>query len=893
MRIKEIDAQNFGMFRDWKSPYIGGNLMVFFGPNESGKSTLFNLITTLLYGWSPSSKEKNPYVPWDGTNACCSGLIEDDGGDEFSVVRKLGSRPEGIATMSGKAYPIGNSSVDALGGLSREIYTEVFALTLDELRRPDGDVWFRLEDQMLGGEFISFLYPVHEVQEGIEREESSLWRPDRKGNAKDKVLKKELSDLKARLKGASENERGLYELQKKLGELSSELRRKLDKKTQLTEYINRYQRLSPVRKKLLQIDKLNGEAGDISQFDFLPDDAALTLKNIKQDREELSRRIRQLQQQYRQLRGTVDLYSSYDREVEQSSDRIEQASALAGMLRIDLENLRNLDAEIASLNRQLRDKADDVLQGSWSDDCLDLIKKVDISGLRSSLSSYVRSRSMYNETSAKAEGLKSRIPTHKTPAYIAVLSVALVVAGIVGLMFGGGSVVGPILLTSGVTGIAFILLRSIFGDDSEVSYELDATEKCFRRIEREKSDAMEAIIRSIGALPVSKVLLDEPDADLIIDIVHLKDIVSSIEAQRTKKRDIETGLNEKTAAIEKLMHQLNIRSGDVFGGIGGLRDALSIAQEHCRGARDAAERIKECGVSISELQNDIDALVSQEKGILEGMQGIDGSDADERMDNLSRRRNLKKTADAMRDSLAAEYPDIDNIIDEIRESENKNEAWVFDDGSVAKCSTELEQTETEINAINAETGSSREKLEQMMQNDRPDDIEGQIISIEEEIRENRMKRDRLELMKNIIGKSDRDFREEHQPDVLKRASEYIDIITAHRYDSIFIEEGDRRTMRVRDGSSGEIIETDKLSRGTKEQIYLSFRLALMDHIGGGGEKIPAFLDEALVNWDSSRRGNLDEILKRISSKRQIFIFTCDATVAERLSRLPSSQIIEL
>ncbi len=77
---------------------------------------------------------------------------------------------------------------------------------------------------------------------------------------------------------------------------------------------------------------------------------------------------------------------------------------------------------------------------------------------------------------------------------------------------------------------------------------------------------------------------------------------------------------------------------------------------------------------------------------------------------------------------------------------------------------------------------------------------------------------------------------------------------------------------------GGVLDFDDIegtvSRGTKEQIFLSLRLAMLNRFDPDGDKLPVILDEALVNWDSERFTRLMKILNKISAERQVFMFTC-------------------
>jgi uncharacterized protein YhaN len=73
-----------------------------------------------------------------------------------------------------------------------------------------------------------------------------------------------------------------------------------------------------------------------------------------------------------------------------------------------------------------------------------------------------------------------------------------------------------------------------------------------------------------------------------------------------------------------------------------------------------------------------------------------------------------------------------------------------------------------------------------------------------------------------------------------------------------------------------------VSTGTLEQAYLSLRLAIVDHLDEGHDRLPLFVDEALVNWDRARRDRGLDVLADLASVRQIFVFTCHPELASRL-----------
>ena len=124
------------------------------------------------------------------------------------------------------------------------------------------------------------------------------------------------------------------------------------------------------------------------------------------------------------------------------------------------------------------------------------------------------------------------------------------------------------------------------------------------------------------------------------------------------------------------------------------------------------------------------------------------------------------------------------------------------------------------------------------------------------------------------------YERERQPEVLREASVYLAKLTAGRYRRIWTPM-DRRELRIEDGE-GKPLAIDVLSRGTREQIFLSLRLALVASYARRGIRLPVIMDDVLVNFDATRAKAAVEVLRDFANQgHQILIFTCH----EHLARL--------
>lgn len=117
------------------------------------------------------------------------------------------------------------------------------------------------------------------------------------------------------------------------------------------------------------------------------------------------------------------------------------------------------------------------------------------------------------------------------------------------------------------------------------------------------------------------------------------------------------------------------------------------------------------------------------------------------------------------------------------------------------------------------------------------------------------------------------YEAERQPETLGEASEYLRQLTDGKYARIWTPMGNH-ILRV-DEASGESLPLEVLSRGTREAVFLSLRLALIAAYGRRGISLPMVLDDVLVNLDVKRtRAAVQTICRFAQQGHQTMFFTC-------------------
>ena len=94
------------------------------------------------------------------------------------------------------------------------------------------------------------------------------------------------------------------------------------------------------------------------------------------------------------------------------------------------------------------------------------------------------------------------------------------------------------------------------------------------------------------------------------------------------------------------------------------------------------------------------------------------------------------------------------------------------------------------------------------------------------------------------------YESQRQPETLQEASGYLQRLTQGRYQRVWTPLGEN-TLRV-DDAEGRSLPVEILSRGTREQLFLSLRMALAAGYARRGAALPLVLDDVLVNFDADR-----------------------------------------
>ena len=473
---------------------------------------------------------------------------------------------------------------------------------------------------------------------------------------------------------------------------------------------------------------------------------------------------------------------------------------------------------------------------------------------------------------------------------LAGLGVALAVAGLLLPMpVSGVTVAGVALVVVGALQTVAAQRHNRQLNVQEEHLDLDG-----RREEAEsRADQVAALLAD---LPVPPERLESPDPSLVADVTALQEALRVHRRRVATVREQKETLNEAERDIRSLADACGMESDDespVAELVEEMSHGLDRAEERHRKAEEAKSVLPTLRDEVESLVERRRSLTARADALTERLEALGEGSADAGCDRLAERRSAARRADAARDRLHAEYPDWKDRREEIETlqaeepspettdaDDAEGETWVLSDEERARAEQRLDAVADELREAERARTAREKDAEHLQEQPTVGEIESELAYVEQRLDDVAQKRDRRMLLAGIVGRADAEFRRKHQPDVIRRASEYLTTITQGRYERLALEDG-ALVIYEQDAAFPRPVG-HPLSRGTLDQVYLAIRLAIIDHLDADRQRLPVFLDEVFVNWDRSRREAAFRILADMAANRQLFFFTCHPFFAEEI-----------
>ena len=883
MRVERIHIHAFGGLRDVDTgaePLPG--LVVVRGPNEAGKTTFFHFLTSLLYGFYPATRDAHPYTPWGGGDIEGAARLRLSDGTAVDVHRRLLSSPAGSMAYGSRQEDLRNRTLPVVEHVPRAVFRQVYALTLAELAGLEGEGWERVQDRIVGSMGASDLLSVRQVADALESEAGELWRPNRRGNQRVRTLRERCRELRSRRQEAVEVDRRLREMVRERDRLDEELRADREARERCRVYVERYRALLPIREQLARIEALEEEAGPPEELEGIPADPAEKLRELRRRSRDLEDRARDLETAAAPTREHVEAFGTAEARVLEEREEVERLVArVAGQQELRVRSAQ-LQQEVKDLDRRADTFARDFLTVSPAEvdrGALDQLPPAELRDAVRRLAEAREERRTLEAASTMDDAAGRRSPVTVTGASVLLtFGGALMILGVaLGMLWVG-------LPGAAVFGAGFVLafLAPRRGGEPPLEDRLARTRKA-----EEKAAAH--VDRLLRGLPVTPAALERTPHEVASGLERLQEMLRDREERARERERIARELREATVALGELSASLGLKLPADPGAAAHILDA------RIREAEQKRVRASDAHGELQRLERERERVGEELKAVREARVALEArllrlaeGDPDAGVKAARDRMEARDRARRLREELERGHHDLPEIQERIRLAEASGEDWVVDDEALARRRVESDELTEVIEAKVRRQEALDRDVEHLSHGATVAGLDGEIAALEEEVERLVVERDRRYVMARLLREADRRFREEHQPDLVRRAGEHLRVITGGRYDRILFGEngaGPGR-FRLRGAHLAAPVEVaEPVSTGTREQVYLALRLAIVDHLDRHGERLPIFLDEAFVNWDRERRVRGLARLAAVAEERQVFLFTChDEMVAELVER---------
>ena len=232
MRIRELEIKNFGKFAD-KNIKAADGIHLFYGENESGKSTIHTFIRGMLFGID-RGRGRAAYndtfslcEPWENPGNYSGMLRFESGGKMFCIHRNFGRhsrRAELICEDDGEELSVDNGDMNMLlGGMTLSSYNNTISVGQLKIE----------PDRTLGAELRNFAMNYYAAGGGdMDLERALMYLKDQKKQIEKEIreeLEKKQTQRERTEQEASYVWRDIHKLEDEIGNLEDEIESRREK----------------------------------------------------------------------------------------------------------------------------------------------------------------------------------------------------------------------------------------------------------------------------------------------------------------------------------------------------------------------------------------------------------------------------------------------------------------------------------------------------------------------------------------------------------------------------------------------------------------------------------------------------------------------------------------
>ena len=945
MRIRRLTVKNFGKFENYAVDF-NGNLAVINGRNEAGKSTIFDMIKVLLFGLGEDAtpEERLSYVRYGASEAHISGEFERADGSPLTLSRIISKHSCDLNMNENFDFQnLGDVKAPIAAELSKEVYENIYALDFHAMSAIKDDIWQGIREEFMGADMAKELVSANEAIEHAKHRAAGIY--DSKGapsaindlyKERDSLIEK-LDEINRDQKAAANDYLSLDKTKREIFDMQNKIEFE-------SVFIREAEKMNGLKDSVERIKSLAQEAGDLSAYKpWLPNvrEKYIELKQDEEDARDALESAKAANEAAAQPEPVpVQQAEPEVKPAQEMPEKYKKALEHEGEIRA-LRDLAQKEPEPTPEPQKIEEPIDTKAEEQWNEtkseilndevpqeDVFKSLDQINTMSLAEKLEAYSASKEKLDSLiQDSGQPKKSAV---KTVFFIftLIVSIAFVLTGLAlfftdyigGLLSNFPQVyqafytytdlsslvpLSKMITADLLCGLGLILLIISFAfiKNRSPKAQLRNHEEEVEKAREEADENRAEFEKQLYGLPIAKVKIKRADESITGDIMRLKEARQKLfEAGKQSVLEAEPVVLEDTASeydeeVSKLAYiLLDFPSGDSVRDHEAIDSLLDEAMQFEPAQDEQEEMIAEpepqkpkfSDEEIAKLQEQYRAA-EQKAAELEAVLGEDPMNAAQ---EIAERYVKLNKAVVLRDEILEKYPDFKEVSDRL--SQLTRSGWPYTNEAVTAAQSRIDEMRASIGEAQGRIGVMENSVKKALLGHDPAEIASQILLLDEKILELKLEYDKMSLSEVIIQQGHDTFSKLHQPEVLQRASYYLSILTDGKYEELDLDsETSEITVMLPDGRY-LTPQAARLSQATREQIYLSIRLSVIESFDEGREAMPITLDEALITWDKGRLTSGLDLLARIAHKRQILIFTCHDFIVDTMKEnQPTAQIIDL
>lgn len=887
MIIKEVRIGAFGALKN-KIIKFDEKINIIYGENEKGKSTIESFIKIMLYGFNRKGgrEERKRYLPLDG-EVLRGELIVEYLGREIIIIRSFGKTKKEdtsviIDALTGEELDTINKDEPGKDFLNINKATFEKTLFISQL---GVTVTKGKEEELM--DKITTLFgcseeevPVNKALEKLQNSKKSL-TTTRGIGLLDKLREKKSKLLEERYEGYKISEKNLeWETQllqekKKKNKLLSEIDN-LEVYKKYLKKINIQKEYKEITDYLRKSEQLKKEENEIEN-DLNKGDQIINTEFLSEIQERNNRYLYLLNELH-DIHNKIAILNNDKEILKKDNERYRYLELFHGDIK---EKLISLKYEMKSISESLDSKKSLYNKIKQNEEELkeneaiktSLLLNNNVSNIEELFELYeksLREVSYLAENNEEISNIDTKIKALKLKRIIGIVALILGIS----ISFKGF----PILILSIILMIISVIIL----------YKVSSRLSTLSSI-KTKEDKVKVLIQEVKNIEgkLNEYLSKTKSKDykeLLVKVKKYNSIDTNSQKLKLKLEEQKKLLDEEEYKSLTEKYKKNIEMITSIKNVSNCNN-LDEVLEHIKNYTGLNDRISNIEFEIERIEEkkkNLNSSILEVEKYLKVKLNIIGLDIkkslnlddylNEYKEKIIKRDEIDKNLLAIEEAYKAllKDRDIDAIKEELKDIINNNYEYSY---------KSEEEIENEEKIKNKELLECEKSIKDIQNNINTRligkrtlwEIEAELEATKEEISSKERNLEAIIMATETIEESLDDIRREVGPTINKHIKENFEYLSFNKYDEVILKENYNMILR----RDNYFIDSEYLSNGALDQLYLSLRIAFIELLFKN-EEYPIILDDAFIQYDDNRRKKaLSLINKKI--KGQIIIFTCQNT----------------